>query len=63
MLSDDIIVSLKMFILTFIFSVFIMQVMKKVAHHIGAIDVPRSDEGNRHIHKRPVPKLGGVGIF
>ena len=37
--------------------------MKKIAHHIGAIDIPRSDEGNRHIHKRPIPKLGAVGIF
>lgn len=63
MLSEDMILSLKMLLATFIFSACIMQVMKKVAHHIGAIDIPRSDEGNRHIHKRPIPKLGGVGIF
>ncbi len=37
--------------------------MKRIAHHIGAIDMPRNDEGNRHIHTKPIPKLGGVGIF
>ena len=63
MLDSDIILSLKMVIVTFVVSIIITQVMKRVAHHIGAIDIPRSDEGNRHIHKRPIPKLGGVSIF
>ena len=63
MISDDLVLSLKMVLVTFVLSICIVQVMKKVAHHIGAIDIPRSDEGNRHIHKRPIPKLGGVGIF
>lgn len=63
MVGNDIGTSLKMVIVTFIFSVLIMPVMKKIAHHIGAIDIPRRDEGNRHIHKKPIPKLGGVGIF
>ena len=63
MLESDIGTSLKMVIITFIFSVLIIPVMKKVAHHIGAIDIPRNSEGNRHIHKKPIPKLGGVGIF
>ena len=63
MLSADLVQSLKMVLVTFVASIFIVQVMKRVAHHIGAIDVPRSDEGNRHIHKRPIPKLGAVGIF
>ena len=63
MLNSDIGISLKMVIATFIFSALIIPVMKKVAHHIGAIDIPRNNEGNRHIHKKPIPKLGGVGIF
>lgn len=50
-------------IVTFIFSALIMPIMKKLAHHIGAIDVPRDVEQKRHIHKKPIPKLGGVGIF
>ena len=53
----------KIILITFIFSAIIMELMKKVATHIGAIDMPRSDEGNRHIHKKATPKLGGVGIF
>jgi len=50
-------------LITFVFSVIIMFLMQKVAVHIGALDIPRSDEGNRHIHKETTPKLGGVGIF
>ena len=63
MLNSDIGSSIKIILITFLFSVMIMPVMKNIAHHIGAIDIPRTDEGNRHIHKKPVPKLGGVGIF
>lgn len=63
MLRSDIGKSLQMVIITFLFSVLIMPLMKRIAHHIGAIDIPRKDEGNRHIHKKPIPKLGGVGIF
>ncbi len=63
MLNSDIGNSLKIIIVTFLFSVLIMPVMKRLAHHIGAIDIPRTSEGNRHIHKKPIPKLGGVGIF
>lgn len=53
----------KIVLVTFIFSSIIMILMKKVAAHIGAIDIPRSEEGNRHIHKNATPKLGAVGIF
>lgn len=63
MFNGDIGISLKIIIVTFIFGVLIIPVMKKIAHHIGAIDIPRTNDGNRHIHKKPVPKLGGVGIF
>ena len=63
MLNSDVGFSLKVVIVTFISSVLIMPIMKKIAHHIGAIDIPRNSEGNRHIHKKPIPKLGGVGIF
>lgn len=63
MLTNEMINIFKIVATTFIFSALIMPVMMKVAHHIGAIDVPRNTEGNRHIHKRPIPKLGAVGIF
>ena len=45
---------------TFVFTALIMPITIKVAEHIGAIDVPRD---GRRVHNRPVPKLGGLGIF
>lgn len=53
----------KIVLVTFICSALIMEVMKKIAVHIGAVDIPRAEEGNRHIHKVTTPKLGAVGIF
>lgn len=53
----------KIVLITFLCSAIIMFLMRKVAVHIGAMDVPRSEEGHRHIHKKATPKLGGVGIF
>lgn len=50
-------------IVTFIFSALIMFLMRKIAVHINAMDIPTNAEGNRHIHKKPMPKLGGLGIF
>ena len=44
---------------TFIFTALIMPLMIKIAEHIGAIDMPRT----RHIHKSPIPQLGGLGMF
>ena len=50
-------------LVTFVFSTIVMFLMRKVAIHINAIDRPTSAEGNRHIHKKETPKLGGLGIF
>lgn len=55
--------SLKIVGITFVFSTIIMFLMRKIAVYINAMDIPRSEEGNRHIHKKATPKLGGVGIF
>lgn len=52
-----------MILVSFVFVALIMPYMKKIAYYIGALDVPRSDEGHRHIHKKITPKLGGVAIF
>ena len=60
----EVIISSSIIVLTtFVFSAIIMFLMRKVAVHIGAVDIPRSEEGNRHIHKKTTPKLGGLGIF
>ena len=50
-------------IVTFIFSALVMFLMRKIAVHINAMDMPTTAEGNRHIHKKAMPKLGGLGIF
>jgi len=63
MFSTETIQVIKIVIVTFLFSATIMPLMKSMAHHIGAIDIPRTSEQNRHIHKKPIPKLGGLGIF
>lgn len=62
-LKNQLLFSSKIVLTTFVFSAVIMFLMRKVATHIGAVDVPRSEEGHRHIHKKITPKLGGVGIF
>ena len=62
-MTQEIIQSLKIVITTFICSALIMPFMKRIATHVGAIDIPRSEEGNRHIHKKAIPKFGGLGIF
>ena len=45
---------------TFVFTAIIMPITIKIAEHIGAIDIPRD---GRRVHNRPIPKLGGLGIF
>jgi len=35
----------------------------KLAIKYDILDKPRSDEGNRHIHKKPVALMGGLGVF
>ena len=62
-MNQQIISALKIVFTTFIFSAIIMFLMRKVAHHIGALDMPREEEEHRHIHKKITPKLGAVGIF
>lgn len=62
-MKQQILSASKIVLITFLFSSIIMFLMRKVAVHINAIDVPRAEEGNRHIHKKATPKLGGVGIF
>ena len=44
---------------TFLFVVLFMPVVKMIAKHIGALDVPNK----RKIHKKPIPRLGGLGIY
>lgn len=62
-MRNDIYNAVTIVFVTFVFSALIMPLMKRVAFHVGAIDVPRKEEGHRHIHKKVTPKLGAVGIY
>ena len=44
---------------TFIFVACIIPFIKKIAIHVGALDIPNK----RKVHNKPMPRLGGLGIF
>ena len=44
---------------TFLISVFLVPIVKKIAIHINALDYPNK----RKIHTKPMPRLGGLAIF
>ena len=48
-----------MVIIPFLFVALFMPIIKKTAVYINAIDVPNK----RKVHKRPIPRLGGLGIY
>lgn len=50
---------LSMVFIPFIFVVGIIPLVKKIAIHIGAMDVP----DKRKVHKKAMPRLGGLGIY
>lgn len=62
-MTNEIIRMIIIVLTTMVASSIIMIYMKKIAVLINATDKPRSEEGNRHIHKKEMPKLGGVGIY
>lgn len=39
---------------------FLTPFVKRFAHRVGAIDVPKD---NRRMHKTPIPRMGGLAIF
>lgn len=44
---------------TFISVAIMIPFIKDIALHIGAVDIPNE----RKVHKKPMPRLGGLGIF
>lgn len=48
-----------MIIIPFLFNLFFIPFVIKIAKHIGAMDIPDA----RKVHKNPIPRLGGLGIF
>lgn len=59
MSSEQITKILVMVLITFLFVAFIIPFVKNVAVHIGAVDEPNE----RKVHKKVMPRLGGLGIF
>ena len=51
--------SIFVFFITFLLVTLIIPIIKKIAFHIGAIDIPNE----RKVHKKPIPRLGGLGIY
>lgn len=50
---------LKMVLISTCFVGLITPFIKKIAIHIGALDIP----DKRKVHKEPIPRLGGLGVF
>lgn len=57
--ETNIYVILMMVFIPMIFVGLFIPVIKKIAFHINALDIPNE----RKIHKKPMPRLGGLGIF
>ena len=51
---------LMIFVAAMAFSYIFTPFVIKIAHKLGAIDVPKD---NRRVHSEPIPRLGGIAIF
>ncbi len=59
MFNSTVLYSLKVIIFTLIVAAVSIPVVKKIAVHVNALDVPNE----RKVHTKPMPRLGGLGIF
>lgn len=50
---------ISMIAIPFLFVLAIIPFIKKVAYHVGALDIPDA----RKVHKNAMPRLGGLGIY
>ena len=50
---------LLMVFIPFVFVALIIPIVKNIAFHVGALDIPNK----RKVHKEPMPRLGGLGIY
>lgn len=58
-MNHELLKIIEMLLVCSIFVGLITPLIKKMAIYIGAMDIP----DKRKIHKEPIPRLGGVGIF
>lgn len=50
---------LEIVLITFAASLLLIPLAKKIAHHVGAIDLPNE----RKVHKSAMPRMGGLAIY
>jgi len=50
---------IKIILVTFLISVCLVPLAKKIAKHVGAIDMP----DKRKVHSNPTPRMGGIAIY
>ncbi len=50
---------IELVIVPFVVVALIMPVIKKLAEHVDAMDIPNE----RKVHKKPIPRLGGLGVY
>ena len=58
-MHDEITRIFLMVMTTFFFVALIVPFIKKIAIHVGALDIPNK----RKVHSKPMPRLGGLAIF
>ena len=46
-------------LITFVSSLILVPLIRDIAKHINAMDIP----DKRKVHKKPMPRLGGLAIF
>ena len=59
MLDSTILYSIKVVIFTLLIAALSIPIAKKIAIHVNALDIPNE----RKVHKKNMPRLGGLGIF
>ena len=59
MINNNLTSIILMIFIPFVFVALTIPVIKRIAEHVGAIDVPNE----RKVHKKPMPRLGGLGIY
>ena len=59
MSSEELSKIIVMVLTIFMFVFLLIPFIKNVANHVGAVDIPNE----RKVHKKPMPRLGGLGIF
>ena len=58
-MSTNMLQNFKIILTVFIFVVLVMPLVMKIAVHVNALDMPNE----RKVHKKPMPRLGGLAIF